>query len=187
MKQFDFEKKKTEGFKAIVPGGYKVKILAAGILQYDWGEVLKLDFDIVEGEFTEYYLKQYANNSNEDRKWQGTIRVTVPNEGNQYFESQKKKFGNMIACIEESNEGYIWDWNEESLKNKLVGLVFGNEEYSFNGFEGWKAKPQYFISCDDVENGNYKVPKDKALKKDAPMPASNVDDFVPVDDEDLPF
>ena len=33
MKQFDFEKKKTEGFKAIVTGGYKVKILAAGILR----------------------------------------------------------------------------------------------------------------------------------------------------------
>ena len=185
MKKFDFEKKRTEGFKAIEPGGYVCKIMNAEVLPYSWGEVLKLDFDIAEGEYKDYYFNQYQNNTNEDKHWQGNIRITVPDESNQYYESQKKKFGNMIACIEESNSGYAWDWDEKKLKNKMVGLVFGNEEYSFNGYEGWKAKAKLFVSVDDIRNNKFSIPKDKPLKN---KPQSY--DFSPVsasEESDLPW
>ena len=187
IKRFDFDKKKASTFKGIEPGGYVAKIHNAEILTYSWGEVLKISFDIAEGEFTGYYQKQYEGNNNEDRKWQGTIRVTIPDEGNQYYENQKKKFGNMIACIEESNPGYVWDWNEAGLKGKFVGLVFGNEEYSFNGYSGWKAKPQLFVSTDDIYSGNFRIPKDKPLAAEANVTPAVL---VPISEEDageLPF
>lgn len=187
MKQFNFDKKKATTFKGIEPGGYVCKIHSAEVITYSWGEVLKINFDIAEGEYKDYYMEQYSHNPNEDKKWQGNIRVTVPDEANQYFETQKKRFGNMIACIEESNPGYVWDWNEAGLKDKFVGLVFGNEEYSFNGYSGWKAKPQLFVSTDDIYTGNFKTPKDKPLRAEeaASVPAG----FTPVegDDEELPF
>jgi hypothetical protein len=164
MKRFEFEKKKAEGFKAIEAGGYVCKVLNAEVIGYDWGEVLKIDFDITEGEFKDYFFNQYQNNTNEDKHWQGSIRITVPSEGAQYYESQKKKFGNMIACFEESNTGYAWDWDETKLKGKSIGIIFGNEEYSFNGYEGWKARPKLISSVEDIRNGNFRVPKDKPLK-----------------------
>ena len=183
MKQFDFEKKKTESLKALEPGGYVAKIMNTEIISYSWGEILKLDFDIAEGEFKDYYLNQYNNNSNEDKHWQGNIRIIIPDESSQYYESQKKRFGNMIYCFEDSNTGYVWDWDEKKLKNKLIGLVFGNEEYSYNGYEGWKAKPKFFVSVDDIHNNNYKIPKDKPLNK------PQTTDFIPVstNDIDLPW
>ena len=189
MKQFSFEKKRTSNFKGLEPGGYVCKILSAEVVNYSWGEVLKIDFDIAEGEFMDYFIEQYNRNTNEDRKWPGSIRVTVPDEGNQYYEGQKKKFGNMIACIEESNPGYSWDWNEAGLKDKMVGLVFGNEEYSYNGYSGWKAKPQLFVSVDDIYNNNFKVPKDKPLKNGGTSYAETPAGFEAITDttEELPF
>lgn len=189
IKKFDFEKKRTANFKALEPGGYVCKIHSAEVLNYDWGDVLKVNFDIAEGEFMDYYIEQYNRNPNEDRKWQGNIRITLPDEGNQYFESQKKKFGNFIVCVEESNPGYAWDWNEATLKDKYVGIVFGNEEYSFNGYSGWKAKPQLIVSTDDIYNNNFKVPKDKPLKNSSASYAETPAGFELVTDDDgvLPF
>ena len=186
MKQFEVEKKKSEGFKGIEVGGYIAKIMNAEVLTYSWGEILKVDFDIADGEFKDYYKTQYINNTNEDKKWQGNIRVTVPDESNEYYESQKKRFGNFIACLEESNVGYTWDWNEANLKGKFIGLVYGNEEYSFNGYSGWKAKPQLIVSVEDIKSGNFKIPKDKPLKKNTVV--APVGFTVPeASDDDLPF
>lgn len=186
MKQFNFEKKRSEGFQALEAGGYVCQVLNAEILTYDWGEVLKIDFDIANGEFKDYFRNKYKNNTNEDKKWQGTVRVNVPDEGNQWYESQKKKFGNMIACFEESNNGWEWNWDEASLKNLFVGIVFGNEEYDFNGHQGWTAKPKLFVSTDDILNNNFKIPKDKPLENKSTFAAMDFE-IINGKDEDLPW
>ena len=91
----------------------------------------------------------------------------------------------MIACLEESNPGYAWDWDETKLKGKYIGLLFGNEEYSYNGYEGWKAKARLIVSTEDIKSGNFTIPKDKPLKNN-----EVVSSIVPTPaeaDDDLPF
>ena len=120
MKAFNgLEIKKSVGASEPLPaGGYVAKILNAKVEEYSWGEVLVISFDVAEGEYKDFFSKQYKENTREDKKWKGNFRLTVPNEGNQYFDSQKRAFGNAIWAIEESNPGYHWDWNEAALKGK---------------------------------------------------------------------
>ena len=42
-------------------------------------------------------------------------------------------FGGRCHDSEESNPGYTWDWNEQSLVGKLFGGKFREEEYIYNG------------------------------------------------------
>ena len=189
MKKFDVEIKRNASSSEPLPaGGYVAKIMNAEVKEYSWGEVLVISFDIAEGEYKDFFATQYRENTNEDKKWKGNFRLTVPQEGNQYFERQKKTFGNCLACIEESNSGYHWNWNEAELKGKMVGVLFRNKEWEMDGNTGWTTECCTFTTVDDVRNGKFKMPKDKPLKNKPleikPVPA----DFKEIDtDVDLPF
>ena len=191
MKAFNgLEIKKSVGASAPLPaGGYVAKILNAKVEEYNWGEVLVISFDIAEGEYKDFFSKQYKENTREDKKWKGNFRLTVPNEGNQYFDSQKRTFGNAIWAIEESNHGYHWDWNESALNGKMVGVLFRNFEWEMDDWRsGWSTECCTFVSVEDVRTGNFKQPKDKPLRNKSTnnAPASN---FTVIDDslDDLPF
>ena len=58
----------------------------------------------------------YRANTSDNKKWRGNYRINIPNENNQYFDSQRKSFNNLIACLEETNAGYHFDWDETKLK-----------------------------------------------------------------------
>lgn len=181
---------KAERRKEMLPvGGYVAKIMDASVIKYDWGEKLKIDFDIAEGEYKGFFTNDYRNNTNDDKKWRGSYYITIPNENNQYFDSQRKSFNNLIACLEETNAGYHFDWDEAKLKGKGIGVLFRNEEWSYQGSTGWKTKCCAVTTAKDVREGNFKMPKDKPLKaKTASTGAYSETAFVPVDDDsDLPF
>ena len=163
MKQFNLEIKRSITNEPLQAGGYVAKILNAEVKEYDWGEVLIFSFDIAEGDFKDFFAKQYQANTNEDKKWKGTFRLTVPQENNQYFENQKRAFGNALACIEESNSGYHWNWNEAELKGKLVGVLFRNKEWEINGSTGWTTECCTFANVEEIRTNTYKMPKDKPL------------------------
>ena len=169
-------------------GGYVAKILDAEEKEYSWGSVLVISFDILEGEFKDFFKQNYKANTREDKKWKGVYRLTVPQESNQWYDSQKRTFGNAIACIEESNNGYHWNWDEKTLKGKTVGVLFRNFEYDVEGNTGWSTECCSLASVEDIREGNFKMPKDKPLKKKAvAMPVAPVQTFEEIDDEDLPF
>lgn len=180
-------KKSATAGEPLPAGGYVAKILNAKVEAYSWGEVLVISFDIADGDYKDFFANQYKENTREDKKWKGNFRLTVPSEGNQYFDSQKRQFGNALACIEESNPGYHWDWNESALKGKMVGVLFRNFEYDINGRQGWSTECCTFVSAEDVRSGNFKMPKDKPLKNKTA--SSSPDSFVPLDDNEseLPF
>ena len=157
-------KKSMSASEPLPAGGYVAKILNAKVEEYSWGEVLVISLDIADGEYKDFFSKQYKENTREDKKWKGNFRLTVPNEGNQYFDSQKRTFGNAIWAIEESNPGYHWDWNEAALKGKMVGVLFRNYEYDVDGRQGWSTEACTFVSVEDVRTGNFKQPKDKPLR-----------------------
>ena len=157
-------KKSVSASEPLPAGGYVAKILNAKVEEYSWGEVLVISFDIAEGEYKDFFSKQYKENTREDKKWKGNFRLTVPQESNQYFDSQKRTFGNAIWAIEESNPGYHWDWNETALKGKMVGVLFRNYEYDVEGRHGWSTECCTFVSVEDVRTVNFKQPKDKPLR-----------------------
>ena len=180
-------KKSVSASEPLPAGGYVAKILNAKVEEYSWGEKLVISFDIAEGEYKDFFRKQYNENTREDKKWKGNFRLTVPQENNQYFDSQKRTFGNAIWAIEESNPGYHWDWNEAELRGKMVGVLFRNYEYDVDGRQGWSTECCTFVSVEDVRTGNFKQPKDKPLKNKA-VNNSDYGDFVAVtDSDDLPF
>ena len=116
-----FKAERTAAKETLPAGGYVAKIMDASVIKYDWGEVLKIDFDIAEGEYEGFFTNDYRANTSNNKKWRGNYRITIPDESSQYFDSQRKSFNNLIACLEETNAGYHFDWDETKLKGKGVG------------------------------------------------------------------
>ena len=182
-------KKSVSASEPLPAGGYVAKILNAKVEEYSWGEKLVISFDIAEGEYKDFFSKQYKENTREDKKWKGNFRLTVPNEGNKYFDSQKRTFGNAIWAIEESNPSFRWAWDENALKGKMVGVLFRDREWEIEGKTGMTTEACTFVSVEDVRTNNFKMPKPKMLNKAASQAANN-SNFTVIDDgdlSDLPF
>ena len=181
-------------------GAYVLQIVGAKVESYDWVQKLVLAVDVHEGEYKGFFDNDFKNNTNEDRKWRGTYRINVPNEGSQYFASHRKSFNNLIACLEESNSGYHWDWDETKLKGKLLGGLWGNVEYSFENeskktITGWKTECRFVTDITSIREGTFKLPEDKPLANKpaenngifAAVHASGIDIVADDKEDDLPF
>ncbi len=180
-------------------GAYVLKIVGAKTEDYDWGQVLILAVDVHEGEYKGFFDRDFKANTNDDRKWRGTYRINVPNEKNQWFENQQKSFNNLIACLEESNDGYHFDWDESKLKGKLIGGLWGNVEYNFvnesqKTVTGWRTKCRFVTDIASVREGKFKLPADKPLANKAEsnnifsaVQGSGIDIVADDTEDDLPF
>lgn len=187
MKQYKGAASERMDTRTLPAGGYVARILHAEVESFDWGEKLRIDFDICEGEYKGYFDQQFAASNFDDKKWKGAIRLVVPNEGSQYFEGEKRRFNNFIWSIENSNKGYTWGWDESTLTGKMIGVIFGNKEWEYKGKTGWAAVCTGLCSVDDIRMGNYKVPADKPLKKPAEPAVSGAEAFASVSEDELPF
>ena len=175
----------TGEFKQIKPGGYVCRILAAKTeLTKTRKEQLVIMFDIVEGEFKDFYRDQYEKKhaKNADAQWSGVYRQLTGGEANK----TNPFFKGMIASIESSNNGYTWNWNEETLKGKLFGGVFGQEEFESNTGDIKVATKLMFIrSVEQVRKG-VEVPEIKRLKQTGNLASSYFGaDVIP--EEEVPF
>lgn len=171
-------------------GGYVVKILNAEEVTFsNGGRGLKLSFDVVDGDYKDFFKKNYEQQRQEDRKWKGNITLYVPKEdGSEMDAWTANKFKTNMSAIEESNSGYHWDWNEQGLKGKVVGAIFRNREYEYNGSTGFFSECCQLKTVEAIREGKYKIPKDKLLNKaKTNAPDGNIEGFIPTDDEDLPF
>lgn len=191
MKKFDVEIKRNEYSEALPAGGYVIKILHVEEKQTQNGtSYLEFSIDIAEGDYSGFYRKAYAADDRPDKKWRGEYKLWIPDESGQYFESSKKRFGNAIACIEESNPGFHWDWDEKKLKDKIVGGLFREEEYEKDGESRWVTKCFSLIPAEDVRSGNYREPKPKELKNKPvspnPLDSGFIAEIKDLED-DLPF
>lgn len=195
MKQWkNYESTKTYTDSVKIPsGGYIGVIKKAEVKSFNGQngayEQLHISFDITEGEFKDYYANNYRNQQTEDKKWKGVFRYTIPtDDGSEYDEGNKRKLKTALESIEESNNGYHWNWDENTLKGKAIGIILQNKEWEFNGNSGWSAQPYCITTVEKIKSGKFKVPADKPLnnKTSAPAKADNLD-FEPIDDDDLPF
>ena len=117
----------TGEFQSLPAGGYICQIVKAEVaISRKGAEMLKIAFDIADGEYLGYFRDRYENNAkqHDDAKWPA---------GGVYYQltggDSVGRFKGLIATIEESNAGYTWDWNEKSLTGKLFGGKFREEEY----------------------------------------------------------
>lgn len=179
---------KTFSSKKLPAGGYVVKIVNAKVEDYKWGSVLVLAYDVCEGDYAGFFKDQFDSNPNEDKKWKGTYRLTVPDEDSQYFESNKRQFNNFIYALEDSNKGYHYDADESKFKDKKIGVIYRNREWEMNGSTGWTTECGTVTNVDDIRNNTFKQLSDKPLKNSpvntSTAPAS--DDSI-IEDDDIPF
>lgn len=183
-----FKAEKITATRTLPAGGYISRIYSAKVEDYSWGQVLVVSFDIAEGEYKDFFTEQYRSNKNEDKKWKGTLRLTVPDENSQYFENNRRSFNNFIFALEDSNRGYHFDWDESKFKGKMLGVLFRNREWEWDGKTGWTTECAGSCSVDDIRNGDFKIPADKPLNNGATQAAStSADVLVEDEDDDLPF
>ena len=189
MKQYsDFKAEKTGNGREILPvGGYVCEIKSVKEEVYDWGSRLAMAIDIAEGEYAGFFKKDFDNNTRDDKKWRGTFKLNVPkDDGSEQDAWTKRRFGNFIWAVQESNPGYVWNWDEKTLKGKKIGIIYRNFEWAIDGRTGWSTEAGGAISVEDCRNGKFKMLPDRPLKdKDRPVQVAVADSVE--DESDLPF
>ena len=91
-----------------------------------------------------------------------------------------------MTAFEESNDSYHWNWDEQTLKDKIVGAVFHNREYEFDGRSGFYTACHSLRTADAIRTGKFKIPAGKLLKKVEPN-GQVLDGLEEIDDSDIPF
>ncbi len=181
-----------EAAERLPVGGYVLKILGTKVEEYSWGDVLVLRIDVVEGDHAGFYQKNY-NAQTENKKWKGTYRINLPkNDGTEQDEWSIKKLKSAMTAIENSNEGYKWDWNEKSLAGRIVGGLFGNKEWEMNGNRGFYTDCRALCSVERIRSGNFQIPADKLLNNNSSNTSSfdsfgDMPDAFAAAEDDIPF
>lgn len=154
-------------------------------------------FDIAEGEYKDFFQKQFDADKAQDpagAKWRGIFRQNMDGKGTPWLKG-------VITSIERSNNfTFLWDKekNEEMLKEKRFGGIFRRRQYEKeNGDRAIITELYQIRSVAGLSEAE--VPEDSLLP-DAPsasqpkntrMPSTVGDGFmnIPdgVEDEGLPF
>ena len=173
-------------------GGYVLKIED---VKYEAGQEGKSDviifrFDIAEGDYTGFFRKNFEENIQEDKKWRGTYRLYVPkDDGSEQDSWTMKRFKTVMNAFEDSNREYHWNWDEMTLKGKLVGALFNDKEYSFKGRHGFFTNCHSLIPAERIRKGNFKIPEPTMLKMglDLPQDSSGFMNIPDGTEEAIPF
>jgi hypothetical protein len=179
----------TGDYEKLSAGGHICRILqikaeeSDGTKNYD--TLLRIGFDIYEGENKDYYKRQFDRKKamNPDAKWPGMYYQTIKADDLRYFKG-------FVTAIENSNQGFKWDWDEQKLKNKLFGGVFGEEEYEIKSGKhadeiGTIVKLQWVRSVEQIRSGNFKVPDVKRITNRSASGGFNPG--TDESDDELPF
>ena len=174
--------------KKLTPGGHLIRLRTVeDTANQDGSEYLRVQFDIEEGgEFDGFYRDAYGRRVRYDvnADWPGRMSVFVyDREGN-----TSGRFKGFIQAVEQSNPGYSFEasgFNEQTLQGKIVGAVFGEDEYEFNGNHGTTVRIRYCVPVAKVREG-VPVPPFRPLKQDGARGAAPAAAGIGYSDE-LPF
>lgn len=142
--------------------------------------MLVLCLDIAQGQYSNNFRKLYDifKSKKDDAKWPLVHRRCTDDNQLEYFKGD-------IKAIEESNEGFIFDFNEKSLNGKLVGAMLREKEIGVNqdGSMRTVLEVAFLCSTKKVLSGEMKPLPIKASNKPSNF-NSSVGNF---DQELLPF
>lgn len=95
-------------------------------------EQLIIKFDIESpDEQAGFYANKFSEDAAKDAlnaKWKGFHRISIPTDSSEEF--IKSRFKAFTTSVEESNPGYKWNWEENTLIGKVFGGVFAFEEFT---------------------------------------------------------
>ena len=172
MKAIDWSQvPEASEYARLSPGGYICRIDTA--TDFPDREYIKIEYDIAEGPQAGYYRNLFQNKG----FWGGSLYRS-------YKEKALPMFKTFLKAVEESNPGYVFRNDENTLRGKLLGLVLSEEEYRKN--DGTTGKRLYISevkSVQKIRQGNFQI---RQLRKLAQSPSEG---YYPADEaeEDLPF
>lgn len=179
MKEINWsEVSEAAEFARVAPGGYVCKITA--VEDVPDKEYLRIEFDIAEGDFKDYYKGLYLAKA----FWGGVLIRS-------YKEAARPFFKGFITSVAESNSGFKFDNDEKKFVGKLVGIVLGEEEYRKNdGTNGTRLRAVTTRSAKAIRDKDFTVPDKKPLADTGANKATS-NGFYPIDnsadDSDAPF
>ena len=178
-------------YRKLPPGGYVCVIKDARVEAGQYGEQMIVALDVCEGEYAGFFGDLYEAKRKAPGaalKWPCVYYQSLLNRDgvtNGFFKG-------LITSVERSNVGYVWSWDERTLKGKKVGFVFGEEDWmDSNGNVRTSTKPKTARDVKAILDGDFAVPPKKLAGQQSSgyiqveSPASN-GGFEQVDDE-LPF
>lgn len=193
--------KPINGFQSQAPGAsypmlpkgaYVCGIQDVKITGAEPNQQLSLRLEIIEGPYAGYWTKRYQSESNRtgmatqyETRYKGVVNIQIPNEANtsrQHYDWDLNTFNRAIGAIEASNNGYHWDWNEQGLKGKTVGVSV--QLGLFNGIEF--TSPRRLEDANQVREGKVKPMKDREPSYSEDQHGNN-SGFTMVETDEIPF
>lgn len=133
------------------PGGYVVYI--SKVEDVENKEYLKIYYDFVEGDLRGYYGQLFKNKG----FWGGNFIRSYKEKALPFFKAFK-------TSVEESNPGYVFKNDPQSLVRKYVGVVIAEEEYEANdGSIKTRLYVDKPLSVDSIKAKKYEVPPLKKI------------------------
>lgn len=181
----EINKDEVVEFDSIPAGPQVCKILK--VQDIEDKEYLKIAFDIKDGDYKDFFKQQFDRDTRDDKKW--------PQSGilyKSYKKSAERFFAAFITAIEKSNDGFHWNWDEQSLVGKTFVANFREEEYVSDGELKSSMKCHEPRSTQALRDGKIKVLEPKRLTEKELADAGLYEEAAKVnvilqDDDDLPF
>lgn len=183
MKKIDLTNVQEAGESRRLPAGaYICKITSiTDILDKEY---LRVSYDIEQGEYKGYYAEIRKNHP--DWEWVGAYVKS-------YKTAALPMFKRFCTAVSKSNGGFVFDGgainaDENTLVNKLIGLVFREEEYYSNSGD---IRTRLIVHSEFAIDKltDQKVPEVKKLKTE-PNAAPVSTDFMEIPEveaEEIPF
>lgn len=182
-------RKTYTSFQKLPKGNYVCKIMGAEEVKSKSGrDGLKISFDIAEGEYKDFYTEQYRNDTRDPKKWaaDAVYWLSVPYQNCEAY--VQDGWDTFWANVEDSNNGFVFAGDLNSIKGKTFGGFFRIEQTEYNGQIYDHTRLYKTCIAQDIRDGKATyVPKDKLLSS---SPAASSDDFLGVPEDapvDLPF
>ena len=189
--------KRKKSFESLPKGCYVIKIMNAKEVENKngSGSHVAIAFDIAEGDYKNFYMQQFDNNTSEDKKWpnDAIYRLTIPSDGSQQFVIDN--WNTFFADLEDSNNGYVFSGDASKLKGKLIGGKFHIEQTEYHGTVYSHTRMRWTCVADDVRSGKAaktRMPNDKLIEtipSNRPGSVEETDfmDIPATDKEEIPF
>jgi len=154
----------TGGGEQLPAGIYKVGIVSASAGVTQTGkEKLVLALEVTEGDYQGIFSRKFKAKKQYNEKAQWPCLFHQVTEGDSIG-----RYKGLIMAIEASNPGYHWDFDETTLKGKICGCIFREEEYigQRDGKVHTSCKPYAIIPIEDMDTAT--VPEKKCVEPQEP-------------------
>ena len=187
-------KENSTNFLELPPAGlYIGQIMAVRVVDADgvktfrdWLEVmLEITEGDYKGRFTAVYNDQKERFGAENTRYRGTFRIAIPSGKEDEEEWVRRSFEGNLWCVEQSNPGYHWDWDENKLTGKTIGINLRTRLYTYNDKDKETVEVARFETLDDVKTGKAKPAKVRDQRKHDDTPSFDTSTFTEVN-TDLP-